>query len=443
MKKSIFIKILLFFAFVIINSSVAFSAKYTIVNGKEFNNRIKLSIDSNLNSASPEYTIIGFKNSPFLKGNAIDISEDGDSSVLAYIDNNIIYFVSDEDVYLNEDASFMFDKFVNLKEVDLTYLNFSKTRKMNFMFSNCKYLSKLDMDNDTTITLNEMEGMFFNCQSLVDLYIFMLNTRNVKNMNSLFYNCKNLKNIYINPKIWSISNVNNFNKMFYNCLMLKTNFNLKATDINESKYKIYAVAGEEYREALLRDYDFEYDEIVYTNETAKVDNIKDNIIDASENKNNLDNVKQKDIENSKKFLNVHVSSVSQFYEHASDYRISLNDRTDNSGTLPDVPILKEETTFVDRLVPKNKSTNSVTNIIPESNIENETNGIIRPNYDNVKIEETSIIKVDNEILEPESQNKGFFEENFQNILIFFGIILIIVIGFVVANKKNQEDSKDL
>ena len=59
--------------------------------------------------------------------------------------------------------------------------------------------------------------------------------------------------------------------MYYNCLSLKTNKNLKATDIKEEKYKMYTVPGSDYREGLLRDYDYDYDELVLDNKTLKVD----------------------------------------------------------------------------------------------------------------------------------------------------------------------------
>ena len=440
MKKLIVYKILFLFLLSILNVSFVYASKYTIVNGKEFNNRIKLSINSNYNSATPEYTITGFKNSPQIKGDAIDISEDGDSSVLAYIDNGIIYFVSDEDVFLNEDASFMFDRFVNLREVDLTYLNFDKTKKTNFMFSNCKYLTKLDMDNDTQIKLNEMEGMFFDCQSLVDLNIYMLNTSNVKNMNSLFYNCKNLKNININPSIWSINKVTNFNKMYYNCLMLKTNFNLKATSIDESKYKIYSVAGDEFREGLLRNYDYDYDELVLSNETVKVDTLKSNIVKSSENSNEASNIKNSDIEYSKKFLNINVASNSELYEQRSDYK-NNTDKNINDNTMKDVPILIDETTFVDKLVPKKKASISNAEIIPPSDYVSSTpSSVLRPNYDDVNIAESTSIEIDTKIIEPETFKSDFIKDNLQTILIIVLILALIIIGGAISFKKDKDDN---
>ena len=330
--------------------------------------------------------------------------------------------------------------FINLREVDLTYLNFDKTKKTNFMFSNCKYLTKLDMDNDTQIKLNEMEGMFFDCQSLVDLNIYMLNTSNVKNMNSLFYNCKNLKNININPSIWSIDRVTNFNKMYYNCQMLRTNFNMKATSIDESKYKIYSVAGDEFREGLLRNYDYDYDELVLSNETIKVDTLKSDLVKSSENSNEASNIKNSDIEYSKKFINVDVASSSELYEHHYDDK-NNTDKYANDNTIKDVPILIDETTFVDKLVPKKKASRSNAEIVPPSDEASNTSGsVLRPNYDDVNIDESTSIEIDTKIIEPEAFKSDFIKENLQTILIVVFILVLILIGIAISFKKDKDDN---
>ena len=444
--KKIFLKTILFVVFIITNVSFAFAAKYTICSGKEFNTRIKMSLNSNNNSSTPEYTITGFEFSPNVKGNAIDISEDGDKSVLAYIDNHIIYYVSEEDVYLNNDCSYMFDKFINLKRVNLTDLNFSKFRKANFMFGNCKYLNFLDMDNDTEIKLNEMVGMFFDCQSIRDLNLSMINTKNVRSFNSLFYNCKNLRNIIVNPSIFETSNVNNYDKMYYNCLSLKTNGNLKATDIKEEKYRMYTRPGSDFLEGLLRDYDYDYDELVLDNKDYKIDSLKGKLYVSEEEKN-------------KQYLNVEVSPDSNLYSVNSDDRINPDGKMNtskytNADTLKDVPILKEETTFVDKLVPKKKSTES--EIVDEdsekdslgrySGTPSDTKGILRPDYSNVElksqenIEDQTTYKVDDEIIDFNIDEINKFDISHYYPQIIFGLVaMLILAGVIISNIRNKND----
>ncbi len=470
MKKRI-IKIFIFLTLIVTNVSFAFAAKYTMCNGKEFNTRIKMAINEKFNSSTPEYSITGFSFASYVKGKAIDISEDGDESVLAYIDNNIIYCVSDEDVFLNSDISYMFDKFINLKRVDLTFFNFNKIRKANFMFGNCKYLNFIDMDNDTEIKLNEMLGMFFDCQSLIDLNLSMINTKNVKSFNSLFYNCKNLKNIIINPSIFKTNKVNNFDKMYNNCLSLRTNKNLKATDIKEEKYKMYTVPGSDYREGLLRDYDYDYDELITDNKTLKVDNLKSSLTSSELNANTSKNLNDNDLEKSKSFVNINIASDSSLYSVSSMKRVNSNSK--DKSTFDDVPILKEETTSVDRLIPKVKSTKSEvvdeendlyidnTNertistksntIIDNKSTSSEVKGLLRPDYRDIKIEdknntiksdETAIetYKVDEEVIEFDINEINKFNiSNYYPLIILCAIIALILVGVVISNIRNKND----
>lgn len=446
-KKIIFVSII----FTLLFFTTAFAAKYTIASGKDFNTRIKMNLNKDFTSATPEYIITGFKYSASLDGSPIDISEDGDSSVLAYIKNNIIYCVSDEDVYLNEDASYMFDKFINLKQVDLSFLNFKKTRSTKFMFGNCKYLNDINFDNDMTITLNDIEGMFFDCQSMVDLKIFMFNTKNVKSMNSLFFNCKNLKNIYIDTSNWSVKNVTNFNKMYFNCAMLKTNFNNPASSIDENKYKIYSVAGDDETEGLLKDYDYDYDDYGKNSGSFKVDSISETLVTTPDNKNIIENILPADVINSLNKSTANISTASELYEYHSSAKIGKNGKLQLSDwliaqTIDEVPILKEETTFVDKLIPqkKSKSTSSQFKIIIEEKSENsvdEVNGILRPNYntsDTALDDETKDAKIDNVKFNIDKKSDNLF----MKIILIVVVLLIVTTGVLIFYFKNKQNSDD-
>lgn len=425
----------------------SFAAKYTIANGKDFNARIKMYINENNSSATPDYSIKGFKYASSLNGTPIDISEDGDSSVLAYIKDGIIYYLSDDDIYLNSDSSYMFDKFVNIKQIDLSHISFKKVRKMNFMFSNCKYLTNLNMDNDETITLDEMQGMFFDCQSIVDLNLFMINTKNVCSMNSLFFNCKNLKNIYIDTNNWSINKVNNFNKMYFNCAMLKTNFNFKAIDIDESKYKQYSIAGDDDKEGLLKDFDFDYDDYGKFSGSFPVDGISETLVVSQDNINNLDYITPKELQISKVLSVANISTDSELYLNNSSSRIGKDGRVKLSDwligqTVDEIPILKEETTFVDKLIPKkkNNATTSEPKIIEEENdIAEEVNGILRPDYSSFANESSET----NEIKEIElNVDKPPLINDMSIAAILVAAILIITIGVFVFYFKNKHDSDE-
>ena len=437
--------ILLIFVFSVILTMTTFAAKYTIASGKDFNTRIKYHLDKNNTSATPDYKITAFKYSNKLDGTPIDISEDGDSSVIAYIKNNIIYCVSDDDIYLNEDASYMFDKFVNIKQIDMSFIDFRKTRKTNFMFGNCKYLINLNLDNDLILNLNEMNGMFFDCQSIKDLNLYMINTKNVKSMNSLFYNCKNLRNIYVDSNIWNTKNVNNFNKMYYNCSMLRTNFYRLITSIAENQYKTISIIGYEEHEGVFKDIDYDYDDYLASNKTVKVDSISSTLITSPYNKNTKDNILENDLQKSINLSSVSLSTSSDLYEYYSNAKIGLNGKliTSDSSlleTLDKVPILKDETTFVDFLRPKKRSSSSEYKIIIDEETDKpEVNGLLRPNYSDM---DTSINESEMPLdkINHDSDSIQFSFNKLVSAMILIVIILIITIGVFVYYFKNKKDS---
>ena len=435
--------------FILMLSSNVFAEKYTIASGKDFNARIKMYLNENNSSATPEYTIKAFKYSSSLDGAPIDISEDGDSSVIAYIKDNIIYYLSDDDIYLNYDSSYMFDKFINLKQIELSHISFKKVRKMNYMFGNCKYLTDLDMDNDETIILDEMQGMFFDCQSIVDLNIFMINTKNVVNMNSMFFNCKNLKNIFIDTSKWSINKVNNFSKMYYNCAMLRTNFNTKAIDIDENKYKQYSIAGDEDKEGLLKDFDYEYDDYGKKSGSFPVDKIFETLVVSQDNNNSIDNISQKDLQMSKVLSVASISTNSELYLNNSNSRIGKDGKVKLSDwvigqTVDEIPILKEETTFVDKLIPKNKNSTTMLDssriVEEEDGNSQEVNGVLRPDYTSFSYEFNNNDSLNDINLKID---KPIFLSDVSIAIILVSVVIIITIGvfaFYFRNKRNSDES---
>lgn len=447
------ILLVLFFA---INT---FAAKNTITSGIDFNNRIKMAINTAYTSATPDATITGFRsgyNIPEGK-NVIDISEDGDGSVLAYIDYGIIYYVCDDEVFLNSDASYMFDKFLALQNVNLTDLNFSKTKKMNYMFGSCKYLTNLDMDNDTTIKLNEMQGMFFDCESLENANIFMIDTKNVSNMSSLFCNCKNLKNIQIDINKWSVLNVSNFSSMFKNCESLRTNFNRKAIDIEETLYKNYARAGNEDLEGLLKDYDYEYDDYGENVKKVKVDNT---LVDSIGNNNIATNLNATTLQKAMLYSNVDIASDSTFNEQYANASIGkggkkklserlISQTVKELPTVDGVPILLDETTSIDLESMRKKMSEREAKLDAEI-IDEEidiasvsiTGGILRPNY----IDSTTIADKEQSSVSDENST-GIYENvpTTDNTLIYviIGMIAIILISVIFSLTKYKKDSDNL
>ncbi len=138
-----------------------------------------------------------------------------------------------------------------------------------------------------------------------------------------------------------------------------------------------------------------------------------------------------------------------------------------------MPILKEETTSVYRLIPKVKSTKSEvvdeendlyiddTNertvstksntIIDNKSTSSEVKGLLRPDYRDIKIEdknntiksdETAIetYKVDEEVIEFDINKINKFDiSNYYPIIILCAIIALILVGVVISNIRNNND----
>ena len=152
---------------------------------------------------------------------AWDVSEAGDGSVLAWMDNSNLYVASDGEIAPNSHASWIFQNFVNLKAIDFgNCFVTSNVTDMSNMFSYCSSLTELDLSNFDTSNVTDMRGMFDNCGNLTSLDLSNFDTSNVTDMNSMFYYCQSLTSLDLSgfetpPYVRSIY------RMFKGCDKLK------------------------------------------------------------------------------------------------------------------------------------------------------------------------------------------------------------------------------
>ena len=152
---------------------------------------------------------------------AWDVSEAGDGSVLAWMDNSNLYVASDGEIAPNSHASWIFQDFVNLKAIDFgNCFVTSNVTDMSNMFSYCSSLTELDLSNFDTSNVTDMRGMFDNCGNLTSLDLSNFDTSNVTDMNSMFYYCQSLTSLDLSgfetpPYVRSIY------RMFKGCDKLK------------------------------------------------------------------------------------------------------------------------------------------------------------------------------------------------------------------------------
>ena len=150
---------------------------------------------------------------------AWDVSEAGDGSVLAWMDNGDLYVAADGAIAPNSDASWLFHKFVNLKTINFgNCFVTSSVTQMSGMFDGCSSLTGLDLSCFETSAVTDMYGVFSSCGSLTHLDLTSFDTSNVTDMSSMFDGCRSL--ISLDLTSFGTSNVTTMESMFYECKSL-------------------------------------------------------------------------------------------------------------------------------------------------------------------------------------------------------------------------------
>ena len=124
---------------------------------------------------------------------AWDVSEAGDGSVLAWMDNGDLYVAADGAIAPNSNASWLFYKFVNLKTINFgNCFVTSSVTQMSDMFEGCSSLISLDLSGFDTSSVTGMYAMFFGCSNLISLDLTGFDTSCVTTMASMFSGCSSL-----------------------------------------------------------------------------------------------------------------------------------------------------------------------------------------------------------------------------------------------------------
>ena len=150
---------------------------------------------------------------------AWDVSEAGDGSVLAWMDNGNLYVAADGAIAPNSNASWLFQKFVNLKTINFgNCFVTSSVTQMSGMFDGCSSLTGLDLSCFETSAVTDMYGVFSSCGSLTHLDLTSFDTSNVTDMSSMFDGCRSLTSLDLTS--FGTSNVTTMESMFYECKSL-------------------------------------------------------------------------------------------------------------------------------------------------------------------------------------------------------------------------------
>ena len=147
---------------------------------------------------------------------AWDVSEAGDRSVLAWMNNGDLYVAADGAIAPNPNASWLLLDFVNLKTIKFgNCFDTSNVIDMYAMFGDCKRLTDLDLSGFDTSSVTDMGAMFVNCTSLTSLDLASFDTSNVIDMDAMFGGCRRLTDLDLSG--FDTSNVTNMAGMFGDC----------------------------------------------------------------------------------------------------------------------------------------------------------------------------------------------------------------------------------
>ena len=165
-----------------------------------------------------------------------NVSEDKENGgVIAWVVPNSsdntkydLYIGANGGVIANEDSSFLFYNFQNVREINFNN-NFDTkiTINMASMFQDCISLLSLNLSNFDTSNVIDMQKMFRGCQSIIELNLSHFITNKVIDMSDMFFKCYNLQSIDLSS--FDTSNVKNMWGMFNKCNKLQNldlhNFN--------------------------------------------------------------------------------------------------------------------------------------------------------------------------------------------------------------------------
>ena len=151
-----------------------------------------------------------------------DISEAGDGSVMAYVEDdgsgNSTYKLTiggKGGIIANENMMDYFEDFNKMTSMDLSALDTSEVTNMRWMFAGCSSLTSLDVSKFDTSNVTNMSGMFSSCGRLTSLDVSNFDTSKVTDMSGMFGDCSSLTSLDVSN--FDTSNVTDMSGMFCDC----------------------------------------------------------------------------------------------------------------------------------------------------------------------------------------------------------------------------------
>ena len=204
-----------------------------MTEGPDFNAKLK-ALETSTNK------IEHFKKSPMppvVYMNTVTIDdEESDYEIKLWLDptdKTAYYYAETEKVYLNEDSSMMFFRFMgdenikNILDIDLSSFDTSMVTDMRSMFANMHNITTLNLSNFNTSKVTDMAYMFNGMHNLITFNLSSFDTSRVVDMSNMFYSMYALTNL--NLSNFNTTNVTNMGFMFFSMYSL-TSLDLSSFD---------------------------------------------------------------------------------------------------------------------------------------------------------------------------------------------------------------------
>ena len=220
-----------------------------MTEGPDFNAKLK-ALETSTNK------IEHFKKSPMppvVYMNTVTIDdEESDYEIKLWLDptdKTAYYYAETEKVYLNEDSSMMFFRFMgdenikNILDIDLSSFDTSMVTDMRYMFANMHNITTLNLSNFNTSKVTDMAYMFNGMHNLITFNLSSFDTSRVVDMSNMFYSMYALTNL--NLSNFNTTNVTNMGFMFFSMYSL-TSLDLSSFDtsnVANMSYMFYGMYG--------------------------------------------------------------------------------------------------------------------------------------------------------------------------------------------------------
>ena len=156
-------------------------------------------------------------NAPSYFENSWDISIDKSKSVMAYLQNNKLFIISDTNfVFAPENSDYLFSNFKNLKRISFDNMDFSHVISMKSIFRNCKSLVDISILNKNFSQLKDLTCAFSDCSQLKIINLSGCAMPNLVSFIRAFQNCTQLEVIYCSN--FNPDKIKSYQKVFENSI---------------------------------------------------------------------------------------------------------------------------------------------------------------------------------------------------------------------------------